>query len=276
MDQSSARRVIIVVALVAIGAAVFVVPWRYFYTSYQLHCLRADDRRVRSRASQVLLVMVDKNWLDKASAGKALDIISAHIAPPTRAKQAKRLLLLKKEEINLAYAIVKSEMASRRAKARFFHALESPCAEYVADSAKPYIRLHGEGRSCPGIVLRRELIVTAVDGNEVADKLLDAYYSAANSGGFSWGEISRINPDRKPTRSITANLISSWYLVPPYIALELPKWGKEQQHLDKLEEVLKMGSTQHLCTCSRSVTLSKEAGWKGYFPDESTAAKGKS
>lgn len=271
MDRRNKRLVIIAVAALAVGISIVAVLWRSRVpTSDLLDLLENRNTALRVKGAELLLARLEAGKLDAPSAEKALDIISCHIAPHTRATQAKRPLpQIWAEEINLGHAIAKNGMASQQAKARFFHALECPWAEYVTHPGGQCIDVHGSGRVTSGMVLRRELVITAVDRKEVADKVLDDYWTAGTPGAgvLSWGSSAPLESRLKPTNSITAKLMTSWYSVPPDIAAELPESGKNPEHIQQLEKVLKMDSTQHLCTCSRSVALSKKSEWKAHFPD---------
>ena len=266
MDKSSRKRLIIIITVVAV---VVIVPWGlYFSTSNQLRRLQSIDDHTRLKAAKALLAKADKGGMDKNSADKALEIVADHLGAKMRAEMSKahHIPTLWIQEFDLGFTIAKGPMASQHAKARFFHALTSPLAEYVPGQLRR-IDIHGGGRLLPGFIWRQEVVITSVDGSDRADKVRDEYRSATEDAGWNWGIRVNVDSQPEPAHSITAKLISSWYIVPLDIAAELPESGKKPEHIEQLEKVLKMDSTQHLCTYSRSVTLSKETEWKGWFPD---------
>lgn len=280
MDKRNHKIVVGAIVVLVIVTAIAAVLSRP-QTSDLLALLGNTKTALRLKGAKPLLARLAAGKLDTSSAEKALNIVGDHIALYTRATQSHSTSppRLWWEEVQLAYAIAQSGVASQQAKARFFHAMKSPYAIYVTSRSGQRVDVRGDAHLLTGLVVWREVVITAVDGTEIPGKVRDQSYFRFTAGGpearASWANHVFLKSEPKPIQSITVMLTTSWYVVPLEVAAGLPPDGTKREHIEQLNKVLKMDSTQHLCTCSRGVTLTKEEGWQAHFPDPDTTGTNK-
>jgi hypothetical protein len=263
----SRKKFLSAIAVIFVGIYILLMLWQTSSTRL-ITIFRDDDSNEQGQAIKKLNERLMAGRLSQNDIDKIMEIVVGHLEKRARATRENSSIQSRiwAEELNFGWNTIEKNLASDDYKMQFLNDIIIPSCQYITYPQPHRFELNGQGDDIPaGSVCRYQLIVYDIDGKDTEQKIMDQYLPFKTTTSITFGLHELLDADLNPSQSLSVKLITTWYHVSSEIISDLPTSVRDPQDIEKMNNILKMDSTQKICEYSKTTTLIKSDKWKNYF-----------
>ena len=230
-----------------------------------LHDLEKGNDQQRAKAAELLLKMCKEGKLERYDAERIAGVLIPRFRDISERLRKSRPAPYSASEVGLAYELVRQGLTSDTEAVDLLSDLDNTWCQYISREPSR-LEVHGDLVLMPaGTAICHALTVSAVDGKPCEQELPESFIGADRTVGLTWGYDKMLNLPSTPAFTLSVEMTTTWYSVPPDLVKQLPVHPKKPEDIAESKRIVSSPSAKKLCTYTRTAVLKESEEWTGYF-----------